>query len=77
MRQTDFSALLALEQQIAAARRKMETLYAARGYTDELVLTASIELDELLNRHYRSLQSQKAAAAGDNDNQRQLSPCSS
>jgi multidrug resistance efflux pump len=53
MPQTDVNALLSLERQIAASRRKLQKLYDARGCTDAEVLAASIELDKLLNEYER------------------------
>jgi hypothetical protein len=55
---------LTLEQQIAAARRRMQELYDAHGCTDPEVLAASIEVDELMNRQYRELQKQKGISKG-------------
>ncbi len=42
-----------LENQIEISRKKMQDLWNQRGYTDEVVLKASIELDELLNEYQR------------------------
>lgn len=44
-----------LEIQIKVARRKMEKLWVERGFTDENVLAASVELDQLLNQYQRLL----------------------
>lgn len=52
-----------LEQQIAAARQRLQELYDARGCTDAVVLAASIEVDELLNEQYRRLHREKQPAA--------------
>ncbi|HOJ79018.1 MAG TPA: aspartyl-phosphate phosphatase Spo0E family protein, partial [Bacillota bacterium] len=38
-----------LKEQIAETKKQMEYLWESRGYTDEEVLTTSIELDRLLN----------------------------
>jgi hypothetical protein len=50
---TNLSTLLALEQNIAASRRNLQTLWDAHGCTDDVVLTASIELDELINQYQK------------------------
>lgn len=42
-----------LEIQIKDVRRKMQTLWP--GHTDEAVLNASIELDELLNEYQKAI----------------------
>lgn len=45
------SSIDQLEKRIKTVRKKMQNLWNERGYTDEAVLTASIELDELLNEY--------------------------
>jgi len=55
MTQTNTNNLLSLEQQIAAARQRLQELYAVRGCTDAVVLAASIAMDQLLNEQYRQL----------------------
>ena len=42
-----------LEQEIADYRQRLQNLYDAKGRTDHEVLAASIELDDLLNQHYK------------------------
>jgi hypothetical protein len=42
-----------LEQKIAAGRQRLQTLWDARGCTDDVVLAASIELDELINQYQK------------------------
>jgi hypothetical protein len=42
-----------LEKRIKTVRIKMQDLWNERGYTDEAVLTTSIELDKLLNKYQR------------------------
>jgi hypothetical protein len=42
-----------LEQQITVSRQRLQDLWDARGYTDSVVLDASIELDHLLNRYQK------------------------
>ena len=42
-----------LETQIARARRRLHTLWNAKGQTDAEVLNASIELDLLINEYVR------------------------
>ena len=42
-----------LEQQIIVSRRKLQKLWDVRGYTDGVVLEASIELDDLINRYQK------------------------
>jgi hypothetical protein len=55
MSQTDARKLHTLEQQIAAGRRKLQKLYDACGYTDDVVLAASIQLDKLINQYQKKL----------------------
>ncbi len=55
MPKTKSSSQLSLEQKIADARRKLQELYDARGYTDSVVLAASIKLDKLINLHQKKL----------------------
>mgnify|MGYP001954957278 FL=1 len=50
--------LIKLKKQIATVRQRLQTLWNARGYTDEKVLAAGIELDNLLNEYHR-LQTQR------------------
>lgn len=45
--------LQTLERQIAASRKKLQTLWDTRGFTDADVLAASMELDQLINRLQR------------------------
>ena len=42
-----------LEQQIAASRRRLQTLWDTHGATDAEVLAAGIELDDLLNEYHK------------------------
>ncbi len=49
------SKTLTLEQKIAAARNKLQKAYEASGYTDSIVLAASVELDELLNIYQKKM----------------------
>jgi hypothetical protein len=42
-----------LEREIAAGRKRLYEIYAARGYTDPAVLAYSIKLDKLLNRYQK------------------------
>ena len=53
MPQTNLKTILTLEQQIAASRRKLQTLWDSRGFTDPEVLAAGIELDKLLNQYQK------------------------
>ena len=53
MPQTNLKTIHTLEQLIAASRRKLQTLWDSRGFTDPEVLTAGIELDELLNQYQK------------------------
>lgn len=53
MPQKDTKTLRILEQQIAVSRKKLQTLWDARGFTDADVLAASMELDQLINRLQR------------------------
>jgi hypothetical protein len=46
-----------LKQQIAASRAKLQCLWNLHGHTNPVVLAASIELDELLNRYQRQCKS--------------------
>jgi hypothetical protein len=46
---------LSLEQKIADARRKLQEAYDARGYTDSVVLAASVKLDRLINLYQKKL----------------------
>ena len=41
-----------LIEQIQISRNQMQQLWDQKGYTDEEVLAASIELDHLLNEYY-------------------------
>ncbi|HBF39128.1 MAG TPA: aspartyl-phosphate phosphatase Spo0E family protein [Firmicutes bacterium] len=41
-----------LIEQIRISRNQMQQLWDEKGYTDEEVLAASIELDHLLNEYY-------------------------
>ncbi|HZH87942.1 MAG TPA: aspartyl-phosphate phosphatase Spo0E family protein [Chitinophagaceae bacterium] len=50
--------LIKLKKQIVAGRQKLQSLWNIRGCTDEMVLAAGIELDNLLNE-YQRLQAQK------------------
>lgn len=50
--------LIKLKKQIATVRQRLQTLWNARGYTDEKVLATGIELDNLLNEYHR-LQTQR------------------
>lgn len=45
-----------LEIKIARSRRRLQSLWDAKGYTDAEVLIASIELDQLINQYTRLLQ---------------------
>ncbi len=45
--------ILALQQQIAAGRNKLQALWQGSGRIDSTLLAASAELDELINRYYR------------------------
>jgi hypothetical protein len=42
-----------LEEQIKIARNRMQQLWDEKGYTDDEVLAASIEVDRLLNEYDR------------------------
>lgn len=42
-----------LETQIARARKRLQTLWNAKGQTDAEVLNASIKLDLLINEYLR------------------------
>jgi hypothetical protein len=53
MLQTNPEELHILEQEIAVSRLKLQRLYDARGYTDSVVLDASIELDKLINQYQK------------------------
>ena len=53
MPQTNPNILISLEQQIAVSRQRLQNLYDARGQTDNDVLAASIELDDLMNRYQK------------------------
>ena len=44
-----------LETAIACSRRRLQTLWEAKGCTDAEVLNASIELDRLINEYLRLL----------------------
>ena len=50
--------LIKLKKQTATVRQRLQTLWNARGYTDEKVLATGIELDNLLNEYHR-LQTQR------------------
>ncbi len=47
-----------LKQQIAASRVKLQRLWNIYGQTNPVVLAASIELDELINRYHRQNKTQ-------------------
>lgn len=49
-KQTEISRL---ETRIARARKRLQTLWNAKGFTDAEVLNASIELDLLINEYLR------------------------
>jgi hypothetical protein len=53
MPNTDLKTIHTLEKKIAAARRRLQTLYDSYGYTSAEVLAASIELDELFNQYQK------------------------
>jgi hypothetical protein len=53
MPKTNIQTIHMLEKKIAAERCKLQKLYDARGYTDSVVLIASIKLDKLLNQYRR------------------------
>jgi hypothetical protein len=53
MPNTNPKTIEALERKIAAGRKRLYEIYAARGYTDSAVLAYSIKLDKLLNRYQR------------------------
>jgi hypothetical protein len=42
-----------LQEQIEIARDRMQQLWDEKGYTDDEVLAASIEVDRLLNEYER------------------------
>ena len=44
-----------LLEQINSARNRMQQLWEEKGYTDDQVLAASIEVDHLLNEYNRVL----------------------
>jgi hypothetical protein len=46
---------LTLEQKIVNSRRELQKAYDDRGYTDSVILAASIRLDKLLNRYQKKL----------------------
>ena len=47
-----------LETQIARARKRLQTLWNAKGHTDAEVLNASIKLDLLINEYLRLFRSE-------------------
>jgi hypothetical protein len=47
-----------LKQQIAASRARLQRLWNIHGHTNPVVLAASVELDELLNRYHRQNKTQ-------------------
>jgi hypothetical protein len=49
----DYVSLKILEGQIRIARNRMQRLWGEKGYTDDEVLAASIEVDRLLNEYDR------------------------
>jgi hypothetical protein len=53
MPNTNSKTIEALERKIAAGRKRLYEIYAARGYTDLVVLAYSIKLDRLLNRYQK------------------------
>jgi hypothetical protein len=53
MVQTDARKLHTLEQKIAAGRRNLQPLWDTHGCTDDVVLSASIELDKLINEYQK------------------------
>lgn len=59
MTQTQIKTIAALEEAIAASRRRMTDLWEARGGMDADVLAASIELDQLLNLYHKLTQPAK------------------
>jgi hypothetical protein len=54
MPKTNSKTVHILEQKIAASRRNLQTLWDAHGCTDDVVLAASIELDELINQYQKT-----------------------
>jgi hypothetical protein len=54
MSQPSFKTEPTLKQQIDASRDRLQTLWETRGFTDPAVLAASVELDRLVNRYYRT-----------------------
>lgn len=51
----EFASIENLQEQIRTARDRMHQLWNERGYTDSEVLSASIELDDLLNEYQRQM----------------------
>lgn len=51
---TDSVSLRLLEEQIKTARQRMQRLWNEKGCTDAQVLTASIEVDRLINEYHRA-----------------------
>jgi hypothetical protein len=54
-----------LLEEIHKARNRMQRLWAEKGYTDDEVLAASVEVDHLLNEYDRALGVLTPEAAGD------------
>ncbi len=52
---TNSANLEKLLEEINKARNRMQRLWAEKGYTDDEVLAASIEVDRLLNEYDRTL----------------------
>ena len=53
MQQTNLRKIQTLEQQIAASRERLQTLWDIYGTTTAKVLAASIELDDLINQYQK------------------------
>jgi hypothetical protein len=53
MPKTKLETIHSLKQKITASRQRLQNLWDARGYTDSIVLAASVELDDLLNEYQK------------------------
>jgi hypothetical protein len=53
MPKTNSKTIQTLEQKIAAGRRNLQTLWDTYGCSNDVVLAASIELDELINQYQK------------------------
>lgn len=62
-------SLRLLKEQIKTARHRMQQLWNEKGTTDAQVLTASIELDRLINEYHRACRDWPFKAETDNTSQ--------